>query len=863
MKDEITYKIKQIVGQIFSLDGASEDSVVSANAEALLERYRLTDLMSYRAFDEENGLVLMDNGDKPAMGFAFAINPAIIAGEDMENVMEALVSRCPRDTIIQSCLHSTPDVYRSLQNWLDKREQHTEKYPLLREMARRRARFLDECSTDRSLLPSTRVHTRYVHGYIFFRIPFRGDIRNATDVDRWIRQGIELQNALLGILTGGRLCPALLNEQEHKRVLTQLLNPNFTPQSLDEGSGGYTHFPNNLIRKETRIALDKEGGVNFQGGDSDRTAVVVTVDSYPEELTIQHTRMLTGDIMNRDDRIPDPFWLFTTIHVMDPDDARTKMLSKLGLINRQTLSDSAFFRSMASTLFKRRDETGALLDVTENRHQIVRMMTGIIVYSDPEGAREVGEAIASTWRKAGFQASPEKYIALPMFLASLPYGYTPEMDKGESGLCRLQYVNSFNAACAMPIAADWRGHALACGGPTFTTRRGQLASLDLMREETNYNMSVVAASGSGKSFFSAELVCDYLSRGGIVRVIDVGRSYQRLASILDGQVLEFKPQSPKSINPFWGVTEAKEANENIPMWRDTIELMAFPRGQADSWTYGLIEQTITQAWNTHGEKMGVKEIWDLLMQSDDQRLLNLADQLKTYAVGRLSPWFNGEPQINFRADFSILELEELNADKHLRTVVLALVINMIVRDMYRFEKDGAPLVPKLLLIDEAWDLMGKNSGSSGNFIEEAARRIRKYRGSLLTVTQSYADYFQSDGAKAALTNSSWRCSLAQSGQSIRTAEAEKVIPGGDFVWDLLSTVKRGAGFSELHICDSTGTGEVFRLIIDPFSYYTFTTNPDDKNAIAELVQSGMSILEAISELADRMEKRNLEQMRRR
>lgn len=855
----IKTQFRRALASLTSAPDFGEDAPTVAAAMAMTERYRLTDLLPYRGWDTDNSFLMMDDGTELGVGFGFELKPAILAGTSMEEQLEAIIVKLPDNSVLQVGILVNDDVHHQINRWEQARTSDRNKYPLLKEMARRRAAFYRECAKDRSLLPNARLHTRAARCFAFIRVPYAGDQADPRQLDDWIRRMRELQNSVYDAFTSSGLPARKLDGPEHRRLLVQLLNPQFHVDELDKAYGDYRGFPKGLLRKEGRIRKrPRDGAIMFTGGARDTAAVTITVDSYPQDSYLPETRGLLGDIFSRSDVIPDRFWIWTVIHCPNRDSARDSQNMKLANITRMTLSDSDWFRSMASPLFRRRDDTQHLLEVTASRRTLVRSTTGITVFCDPDQTSRAVENVTAIWRRAGFEASPESSIAVPMYLAAMPYGYNWRLDHDGKGLQRLELMTSFNAACLLPVACDWGGHDMGCGGPTFVSRRGLVGSLDFLVSETNYNATIVAQSGSGKSYFTAELVSDYLSRGGFVRMIDVGRSYARLAEIIGGENLTFEVTRPRSMNPFWGMRSSNDLAERAASLREIATLMAYPLGPPPNWEFALIEKGISTVFQHHGEKLETKHLWEWLSKQGDQRLRDMADQFEPYAVGRLKLWFNGPPQMDMSNDFTILELEELNADKLLRSVVLTLVINGILDDMYRREQregQNAMLRPKLLGVDEAWDLMGKESGRSGRFIEEAARRIRKYRGTLATVTQSYEDYFQSESARAALTNAAWRVSLSQSGQSIDCARKNNVFgEDNDVLWKMLPTVKRGSGYSELHIMNS-GIGDVMRLIIDPYSNYTFSTAPADKNAIAERLGRGMSLIDAIGDLADEADRR--------
>src|SRR5690606_27878835 len=120
----------------------------------------------------------------------------------------------------------------------------------------------------------------------------------------------------------------------------------------------------------------------------------------------------------------------------------------------------------------------------------------------------------------------------------------------------------------------------------------------------------------------------------------------------------------------------------------------------------------------------------------------LAAALEPYTRhGIYASYFEGEANIAFTKNLVVLELEELKSKKNLQSVVMQLVMYRITQEMYLDRS-----LKKLVIIDEAWDLMGQ--GASASFIEAGYRRARKYGGAFGTITQSVEDYYKTDATRA-------------------------------------------------------------------------------------------------------------------
>lgn len=834
-------------------ESPGSQSSTAANANALTERIGIDRLLNYRGLDYQNDLVMMDDSETLYCGFGFRVSSMIVGGRDLEDQLEGVINALPQDSIFMTAQWHSDDITEWMNDWRSARLKYCDNQ-LLKDMVEARYNYVMGARRDKSLLPNETFHPRNVQNYVFVKVPYTGSMESPFELDDWANQCRELRESVNGRLAGCGLHPVNMDGPAFKRLLRQLLNPQFETDNIDARESKNEEFPEDLVEREGRMHVNDGGHLVFSGGDQDVAVVPITIDYYPDTLYLPNLRSLIGNIAEREERINDPFWIWTAVHVPEPDIAREAITGKLGLINKQTLSESDWFRSMASHLFDRKAETEELLSSTRSRRQIVRAVSGINVYTRPERAANTAEAICNMWRKSGFQASIEKNIGLPIWLSSLPMQYNYKADQPTSGLMRMEMVHSLNAACMSHVAADWRGVHPSRGGPLFVSRRGQLAAFDLFSSDTNYNLATIATSGSGKSFVNNELVCDILARGGMVRIIDVGRSYFKLADVLGGQNLVFNANEPQSINPFSDIKDEATLAEMMPLLKETLSVMAYPRSEHSipAWEYQFLEDAIYRCWHTYGEDLGLGHICDALNQHEDKRAQDLSWQLKPYGHGRYAVWFNGRKTLSFEGMMTVLELEELNQDQDFRAIILIISMNMIMRDIYLKNKsrpDGS-FPPALLLIDEAWDLLGSDGGgesATAKFIETASRRIRKYGGSLVVISQAYGDLLKSGAAKAALDNSAWKFSLQQSQPSIKSARDSGALPPEDLaLWKMLSTVKKGKFYSEIHVIDGSQCHDVYRFIVDPVSLYTFTTNPEDKAKIESYrTNYGMNYREAI------------------
>jgi len=537
-----------------------------------------------------------------------------------------------------------------------------------------------------------------------------------------------------------------------------------------------------------------------------------------------------------------PFLIHYGIHIPKQEATKTRVQSREGWVEAQARSKIG---KHIPILINQAQELEFIRKHISKGERFVLTNFTVILFSKSEEISHHDQVLRSTFRSNRWQLEAETYLHLPSFLACLPMNWGEGFPKELQYHQRLKTTISTECANLLPIQGEWKG--TKSPGLLLTGRKGQIFTWSPFDNNAgNYNVCVVGRSGAGKSVFMQELMASTLGQGGQVFVLDVGRSFEKTVKILGGEYIEFTANSDICINPFSAVPHdnSQDTSDTLSLLKPIISLMAAPREGTGDLENAYIEQAIKAAWDKKAEKATITDVAEFLTNHDDLIAKNLGQKLFPYTEkGTYGRFFNGPATVDLSAKLVVIELEELKERKDLQSVIVQMVILQITNKLYL----GNRMTPSNLVLDEAWDMLrGKQSGE---FIETAARRLRKYCGSLVVGTQSVNDFYQSPAAQAAFDNSDWMCLLSQKKESIEQLKKTSRISLDPTMEMMLSSVQTRQGeYAEVMIYGPHGYA-IGRLLLDPYSLILYSTKPEEFAAVEAGIRQGLSIAEAVEKVA--------------
>lgn len=641
-------------------------------------------------------------------------------------------------------------------------------------------------------------------------------------------------------LAGASLHPRLVKPGSLLEWLRRLLN--------DKPTGELSHYDETVpISKQalfgetvTRKAFD-----HVRIGQKEWRCL--TPKGYPPAVNLFQTNQLFGGVeggTSDADQIPGPFLYCLNILL---DDQKTRLHAKCNMILMQQ-----GVGSFAPSLARKKEEYLWATGELDKGSRFYKILPVIWVYDTAEKSRRALDRARRLWESQGYLMQEDRGILPVLLISSLPFGLY-DVGKNIEQLDRDYIVPADTLSSILPVQGDFNG----VGSPQllFVSRKGQVAGLDLMaRGANNHNAFIAATSGSGKSFFLNYLVTNYFAAGAKIRIIDIGGSYKKMTKMCGARYLDFTDASSICINPFSRVVDAEH---DIPVIAPIIGQMAYSStGTAPTEIeMTLLKNAVRWAWTQEGTEAEVDTVHRYLaefrnhgrdgeiLEAARKLAFNIEDFTRRGPFGR---FFNGPSTFDISSDeFVVLELEHLEPKKELFRVVTLQIINAVTKDLYLSNRK----TPRFIIFDEAWKFLGK-AGHLREVIEEGYRRARKYKGSFSIITQSPLDIKQFGPVGDVIQGNSAFKFFLESGDFERAA-AEKIITYDEFALRMLKSVKsRKPHYSEIFMDTPFGFG-VGRLMVDPFSYYAFTSDGDEIAEIEELVQGGLSYADAIKAMVDR------------
>ncbi|MFH0810116.1 MAG: type IV secretion system protein TraC [Pseudomonadota bacterium] len=659
----------------------------------------------------------------------------------------------------------------------------------------------------------------------------RGQEEPGHDLASLVTQAAEGKEAMSGALGTAYLQPESVHPDRLIRFLYEVFNPAHPMQQEDVPPCDHeVEIREQAIYADTDIKVEDDHLFI-----DDRVLRTLSVKHYPNSVFIGKLGGLLGSLFDNQRQLPCPFLLTLNVLKLGERELQAVQSKAAATLNQQGMI------SLIPRLGLKKEDYQYVLQALEEGKDLVKANLSLALLApSKDAARKAASQAVSLWKTQGFTLQDDCFIVLPLFLSMLPLGHCPEVDRL---LKRGKTMLTSSAAHLAPVQADWKG----TGTPTLAlaSRRGQVMFADLFDSDGNYNAVVTAASGSGKSFLVNSIITSYLGIGGRVWVIDVGRSYQKLAGYLGGEFIVFSRDNPLCLNPFSRIRTAAELEEESDILLSLLCQMASPSREVGDLERSYLEKALRGAFADKGSATTISDVSRVLRDNfDDPRAHDLATMLYPFTgEGRYGRFFEGQANLSFSGNFVVLELEELKGKRELQEVVLLLIIYHISRDMYFGRRD----LPKLMIIDEAWDLM--SGGNTARFIEHGYRRFRKYGGAAVTVTQSLADFYREDVGevgKAILENSDFMFLLRQKPESLEMLRKENKLVLNPLAFEQLKSVHTSQGrYSEIFLKTPRGWG-IGRLIVNRFSYYLYTTRPDEVEAIRRLTEQGKTLEEAIA-----------------
>lgn len=821
-------------------------SVKRKNQGSLInEQMRASSVFPVLAYDEEGGMFLCD--DK-TIGFGFMCHPLTGADDKIEQQVNALLNESyPSNTQMQVIMYRSPDINREMYHMMGLRDSFRD--PLLSEVITERAAFFQHYTSNKMVVESEKGI--YNLGYLFdlkllitVKVPISGE-RPTQNEYKDLRV---IRTKVMTTLENIKVRPQTLDAKNWVRVMNTLFNWGADAAWRVDACDWDKTQPlcNQVLDYENDIEINKD---HLRIGR--QYAKCLSAKRRPEYMHFGDAIVNSGDLSGGLGGVRQNYLVCTNIVFPEPDSEKQKIERKRQFAVNQASGPLVKFVPL---LLDKKQDFDAIYESLQDGKKPLKISYHVVVFGkDKEEVESAAMTARNFWRTNRYEIMVDKFIQMPVLINCMPLCCDVE---AINDLNRHKTLTAREAAPLMPLFGEWKG----TGTPhlNLVTRNMQLMSFSLHDTGSNMNGVIAAQSGSGKSFLTNEIISSYMSEGAQVWVIDVGRSYEKLCDTYGGDFLHFGSSSRACLNPFPlvvsldGTSQTRapdapfvEGDDDDDGEEDALvgllEAMAAPNQKLSDFQISALKKTLNEVWKEHFRNTTVDLIQEALLKHTDPRVQDIGHQLYAFtSKGSYGRFFTGANNVKFNSQFTVMELEELKSRKHLQQVVLLQLIYQIQQEMYLGDRDRK----KLVIIDEAWDLL--TQGDVAKFIEAGYRRFRKYGGSVIIITQSINDLYDSPTGRAIAENSATTMLLGQKPETIESIKREGKLELSDYDYEQLKTVHTIPGvYSEVFIKSEFGRG-VGRLIVNDFQKLLYSTKAEDVNAIKRRCETGMTVPQAIN-----------------
>ncbi len=833
--------LAKVVGEEAGLLSEEQQSMISSGKNPF-SRY-----LPYLAYDPETKLYYNKDG---TVGFMFIASPLWSENEKAYRILTSLIKDLPEKSTLSFHLLSLDHIEPLLQKYLALKKVRND--PLIMEAAKRHVDFLRKAT--KQGIPHM-LGTPLRNFVLLVSIKYPG---NRFGKDRTVIT--ETHSSLFELLRGAYLNPQPLEPDLLIRILFNLFN-SYWLDSIHWDP--YRSISSQIILADTEIEVLWK---RIKMGE--RFFACVTPKQIPTEISPYLVSALTGsrEGSREDGRQISSHFLFSLL-IHSDEKLHAEIMRKGSLFMNQLKGDAE--KSLLGRLIGEyaSEHYTAVNEIERGKRFFYYFPILWLWHSDESKLRQAVQKAQNLFSENGFPPQEERGILLPLFLMSLPFGFT--LKPTDIATLDRHFIDlPEKIAYMVPVVGDISG----IGDPSFffISRKGQLVSFDpFNRFAPNKNMVVFGSTGHGKSFNLNVLTYALYASGTLVRIIDLGYSYQKQCKLFKGDYIDFNVERPLCLNPFTflNVDDQEDLRGGLSSIANLVETMIFAGSQeritkehkaliryAVEWTFkewgteghiGHVREYLAKFPEFAGEEM--EGICEATMTGDgaDTCLPDLRQEAQKLAFALnewVSPeifgeWFVGRANVDLvSAEYLVLELERLKRIPKLLSVVSVAIIDAVTATLYLLERS----LRKFLLFEECGIIL-KGNPFLQETVEEVYRRVRKYNGAAATVFQGPLDLEGlSTVGKTIVANSAYMFCLP-SDQYASAAESKSFGISKEMA-EVLKTVELvRPRYGEIGLKTPFGFG-VVRNVPDGFLYYVCTTDPEEWHKIETLKREKMKEL---------------------
>ena len=382
------------------------------------------------------------------------------------------------------------------------------------------------------------------------------------------------------------------------------------------------------------------------------------------------------------------------------------------------------------------------------------------------------KGVKRLYSENGFRLNGMDFEQVTAFIASQVSGFDPLLKKGRG-------IPSNSLAAGYPWVF---ANVSDVGGTKLGSRDGVPVFIDFFRrdsERINSNMVIVGKSGSGKSYATKDILTNLAAEDSKIFILDPENEYTELAQNLHGKFINVGNAKYGRINPFQIITalddDDNESSGVTGSYSTHLQFLeeffkqVLPDCERDAMEYlnSLVDRMYTNFGITAETDLSkltpedypiFDDLYDAILaefqQTENEYIHSILRTLMNYVAkfstgGRNANIWNGPSTITTDENFIVFNFQSLLANRNstIANAQMLLVLKYIDNEIIKNKDYNTryKLNRKIVVaIDEAHVFIDTKFPVALDFMFQLAKRIRKYNGMQIVITQNIKDFVGSE-----------------------------------------------------------------------------------------------------------------------